>query len=105
MNNYNNESNPEFLNDYLIHIKIVKMLSERTIEEYYIDIRLFLKFHYSKIHDIADNIEDIDISEMTADELRKITVSDIYNFIFYAADERKNADRARYRKISALRSF
>ena len=42
---------------------------------------------------------------MTTNELRKITVSDIYNFIFYTSDERKNKDRARYRKISSLRSF
>ena len=31
--------------------------------------------------------------------------SDIYSFIFYASDERKNADKARYRKVSSLRSF
>lgn len=102
MSSYNNDSNPEFLNDYLVHIKIVKMLSERTINEYYIDIRLFLKYYHSG--DSA-NIEDTDISDMTIDELKKITLSDIYDFIFYTADERNNADKARYRKISALRSF
>lgn len=99
--NCNNSDNPEFLNDYLVHIKIIKMLSERTINEYYLDIRLFLKF----IHSGGENVDDADISKMTEDELRKITISDIYGFIFYAADERNNLDRARYRKISALRSF
>lgn len=99
--NCNNSDNPEFLNDYLVHIKIIKMLSERTINEYYFDIRLFLKF----IHSGGENVDDADISKMTEDELRKITISDIYGFIFYAADERNNLDRARYRKISALRSF
>ena len=44
MKNYNNSDNPEFLNDYLVHIKVVKMLSERTIQEYYLDTRLFLKY-------------------------------------------------------------
>lgn len=105
MKNYNNSGNPEFLNDYLVHIKVVKMLSERTIEEYYFDTRLFLKYFYSVLRGIDDNIEDIDISFMTIEELRRITLSDIYNFIFYTADERSNADRARYRKISSLRSF
>lgn len=42
---------------------------------------------------------------MTISELKKISVSDIYSFIYYASDERKNADRARYRKVSSLRSF
>lgn len=105
MKNYNNSSNPEFLNNYLVHIKVVKMLSERTIGEYYLDTRLFLKYYYNMHHDDSDDIESVDISGMTEAELKKVTVSDIYNFIFYTADERHNADRARYRKLSSLRSF
>lgn len=105
MKNYNNSDNPEFLNDYLVHIKVVKMLSERTIQEYYLDTRLFLKYYYNLKNDNVENIEDVDISGMTTDDLKKITLSDIYNFIFYTADERHNADKARYRKLSALRSF
>lgn len=101
MKDYNNNENPEFLNDYLVHIRIVKMLSERTIHEYYLDVRLFLKFILNNDGDV----DNTDISSMTVDDLKKITLSDIYSFIFYAADERSNAEKARYRKISALRSF
>jgi site-specific recombinase XerD len=105
MKNLNNNSNPEFLNDYLIHIKIVQLLAQRTIEEYYTDIRLFLRFIHESNLNSGKDIENIDISDMTVEELQKISVSDIYNFIFYASDERLNKDRARYRKISSLRSF
>ncbi len=105
MNNYNTPDNPEFLNDYLVHIKLVQLLSERTIQGYYEDIRLFLRFIYMNNHNIDDIPENIDISDFPADDLRKITVSDIYNFIFYVSDERHNNDKARYRKISSLRSF
>lgn len=105
MKNYNSPDNPEFFNEYLVHIKIVQLLSERTIQEYYIDIRLFLRFIYENNHNTGKNIEDINISAMSVNELKNISVSDIYNFIFYASDERNNADKARYRKVSALRSF
>ena len=105
MKNLNNNSNPEFLNEYLIHIKIVQLLAQRTIEEYYTDIRLFLRYIHESNLNTGKDIEDIDISDMTIDELRKISVSDIYNFIFYTCDERQNKDRARYRKISSLRNF
>lgn len=105
MKNYNNSGNPEFLNEYLAHIRVVKMLSERTVEEYYLDIRLFLKYFYNNISDTEKTINEMDISKMTAEDLKKITLSDIYNFIFYVADERSNSDKARYRKVSALRSF
>lgn len=105
MNNYNTSDNPEFLNEYLIHIKLVQILSERTIQGYYEDIRLFLRYIYMNSHSLDCDIEDVDISGFSRDELRKITVTDIYNFIFYVADERHNSDKARYRKISSLRSF
>ncbi|WP_294412240.1 tyrosine recombinase XerC [uncultured Ruminococcus sp.] len=105
MKNLNNNSNPEFLNEYLIHIKIVQLLAQRTIEEYYTDIRLFLRYIHESNINTGKDIEDIDISDMSVAELQKISVSDIYNFIFYASDERQNKDRARYRKISSLRSF
>ena len=105
MRNYNSPDNPEFFNEYLVHIKIVQLLSERTIQEYYIDIRLFLRFIYENNHNTGKDIEDINISDMSVNEIKNISVSDIYNFIFYTSDERNNADKARYRKVSALRSF
>lgn len=105
MNKYNVPDNPDFLNEYLIHIKLVKLLSERTIEEYYFDIRLFLKYYCLMHSDTSDDINDIDISGFPVTDLKNITVSDIYSFIFYASDERNNSDKARYRKISSLRSF
>ena len=105
MKNLNNDSNPEFLNEYLVHMKLVKLLAERTIEEYYTDIRLFLRFVYENTHNTGKDLEDIDIKDFTVSDLRNISISDIYNFIFYTSDERHNKDRARYRKISSLRSF
>lgn len=105
MNNYNTPENPEFLNEYLVHIKIVQMLSERTISEYYLDIRLFLRYIYENNHNTGKDIETISIKDMSIDEIKNITLSDIYNYIFYTSDERHNNDKARYRKISSLRSF
>lgn len=105
MKSYNNDSNPEFLNNYLVHLKVVRMLSERTINEYYFDTRLFLKYiHKNNINSDAET-EDIDIADMSVDEIKNISVKDVYNFIFYVADERQNDKRTRYRKKSALKSF
>lgn len=105
MSNYNNENNPEFLNDYLVHLKLVRVLSERTINEYYTDVRLFLKYvHKNNINSDAEP-DIIDISHMDIDEVIKVSVSDVYNFIFYVSDERNNNQRTRYRKLSSLRGF
>ena len=105
MKSYNNDSNPEFLNSYLVHLKVVKQLSERTIYEYYFDTRLFLKYiHRDNIKSDSET-EDIDIKDMSLEEIKKISVTDVYNFIFYISDERQNNKQSRYRKLSALRSF
>ena len=65
---------------------------------------LYMKDDENKYQDIQD-ISGINILSMTIDNLNSITVSDIYNFIFYLSDERKNNDYARYRKVSAIKSF
>ncbi|MDE5584272.1 MAG: tyrosine recombinase XerC [Ruminococcus sp.] len=105
MKNPNNAENPEFLNNYIVHMKVIKMLSERTISEYYLDIRLFLKYVH-RINIGSDNaVEDINISDMTIEEVRRISTGDIYNFIFYISDERKNEKRARSRKVASIRGF
>jgi len=102
----NNKNNPEFLNDYLVHIRIVKGLSERTIDEYCTDIRMFLKYmQYIRNNIDCEDIDEVDISSMSSDDLKNISISDIYNFIFYLSDERQNHDYARYRKVSAIKSF
>lgn len=101
--NYNSEQNPEFLNNYLVHLKVIRMLAERTIQEYYFDIRLFLKYIHKNNTD--SETDDTDISGMSTEELKEISVKDIYNFIFYVSDERSNDKRSRSRKMSSLRSF
>jgi len=105
LNSINSRENPEFLNDYLVHIRVVRMLSERTISEYYFDTRIFLKYIHRNFTESELSVDDISIADMQENELKQITSSDIYNFLFYASDERKNAEVARYRKVSSLRSF
>lgn len=102
---YNLPENPDFLNDYLVHLKLYKRLSQRTIEEYFFDTRLFLKY-YSMMHSDSDDIIDnVDISTFPKSDLKKITATDISEFMIYISDERSNSYQALYRKISALRSF
>ena len=35
---------PDFFLDYILYITVTKSLSSRTVQEYYLDIRLFLKY-------------------------------------------------------------
>lgn len=99
--------NPDFLNDYIFYLKVVKGRSQRTIDEYYLDIRMFLRYiRMVKEDKYSDfNIEDIPIRDFDVNILKSLKLSDIYAYEFFLADERNNENFARARKTSAIRSL
>lgn len=100
--------NPTFLNEYITYMRIVKGCLERTVFAYYIDIRMFLRYVLMiKVSDKFDNytIEDIPITDFPSELLDTITTSDIYDYLTFMNEERKNGAIARARIVSSLRSF
>ena len=99
---------PDFFLDYILYITVTKSLSSRTVQEYYLDIRLFLKYlrmmREPQFQDIND-LQQIPIKDMSVSALQSVTLQDLYNYLYYVTEERENHDRARGRKVSALRSF
>lgn len=99
---------PEFFLDYILHITVTKGLSGRTVEEYYLDIRMFLKYiRMMKDPDYSDaqDLHDISIKDMPLSLLKEVRIQTLYEFLFYIKEERENQSRARGRKTSALKSF
>lgn len=87
---------------------MTKSLSSRTVQEYYLDIRMFLKYlrmMRDSQYQNTDNLHEIPIKDMQISELESVTLQDLYNYLYYVTEERENHDRARGRKVSALRSF
>ena len=109
---------PQILRDFLIYHESIKGQSPLTINEYYLDLRMFLRFMKLMRGDmpIHTPLEDIDIKNVDLQFIRTITTSDIFDFLSYLANDRSvNADSAapdygispgaRARKLSALKSF
>ncbi len=109
---------PQVLRDFLVYHETIKGQSPLTIEEYYLDLRMFLRFMMLMRRDmpIHTRLEDIDIKNIDVDFIRQITTSDIFDFLSYLANERvQNPDSpapdygisasSRARKLSALKSF
>lgn len=95
---------PDFAAEFLYYCKTIKNMSEKTVEEYYLDLRIF--FRFLKTRDGSDvPFEKVDASDITVDELKKVSLSDLYVFLNFVNEERGNAVRARNRKISSLKSF
>lgn len=109
---------PLVLRDFLIYHETIKGQSPLTIDEYYLDLRMFLRFIKLMRNDmpIQTHLDEIDIKEIDIDFIKEISSSDIFDFLSYLANDRTtNPDSpapdhgisptARARKLSALKSF
>ncbi len=98
---------PPYLKEFLRYLRIIKGRSERTIEAYFRDLRMFLRF--LKVCDgrvgAEEDITEVPIDDVSFDRVKNVTVSEIYDFLDYAAKECSNNPRTRARKISALKGF
>lgn len=109
---------PQVLRDFLTYHENIKGQSPRTISEYYLDLRMFLRFIRLMRNDMPMNtpLEDIPIKDIDLEFVRQITTSEIFDFLSYLANDRPlNPDStyaeygiapsARSRKLSAIKSF
>ncbi len=109
---------PQILRDFLTYHETIKGQSPRTISEYYLDLRMFLRFLKLMRQEmpIHTRLDDLDIRDVDLDFLRQVTTSDVFDFLSYLASDRTpNPDAAapdygisaasRARKLSAIKSF
>lgn len=109
---------PQILREFLIYHENIKGQSQLTIQEYYLDLRMFLRFIRLMRSDMPINtrLEDIDIRKIDLEFIRGIDTSDVFDFLSYLANDRTaNPDAAapeygigassRARKLSAIKSF
>lgn len=109
---------PQILRDFLTYHENIKGQSPRTISEYYLDLRMFLRFIKLMRNDMpmTTPLEDIPIKDVDLHFVGSITTSEIFDFLSYLANDRPlNPDSsftdygiepaARSRKLSAIKSF
>lgn len=103
----NYDALPQTLKDFLFYLETVLGKSKSTTYEYILDLENF--FRYMKImknslpkdvklHDVA--IHDIDVAFVST-----ITVKDIYEYLYYCREKRRNGSRTIARKMSTLRTY
>ena len=98
---------PPILKEYATNLTVIKGNSEKTVCEYLLDIRTFLR--YMKNKDVAINMtksefEEISISDIDINFIREIRQVDILDFLVFSYS-RENSATTRMRKLSALRSL
>ncbi|MGN0695199.1 MAG: tyrosine recombinase XerC [Oscillospiraceae bacterium] len=98
---------PPYLSEYLRYLRVIKNRSEKTIEAYYRDLRIFLRYIRFTTEDLPEDMSfsEIPIRDIPFERVEKVTLPQIYDFLDFEAFDCKNNERTRARKISALKGF
>ena len=98
---------PILLKDFLNYLHTIKGKSINTIQVYFYDLRIFLRF--LKVHKniVPKSIEfnKIDISDVDEKFLETVNLSDLYAYMSFVSNQRSNSSYARARKVASLKSF
>ena len=103
---------PSFIKEFLLYMQNIKNRSKSTIREYHYDLRdtfRFLKLYKLdkiKFNNINDElIEQTNISDLNTNFVKKIELTDLYEYLNYLTNIRSDKPTTRARKIAALKSF
>lgn len=98
---------PEVIRQFLTYMETIKGKSKKTVSEYYFDLRTFFRFLLIRkgLAPADAPFSKIRIDAVDLELAGSVTLSDIYEFLFYITNERKNSPATRSRKISCIRAF
>lgn len=109
---------PQILRNFLTYHETIKNQSAKTIQEYYLDLRMFLRFMVLVKNEMPYEtpLDEISIRQVDVGFLERITSSDVFDFLSYLANDRVKFEAtqseehgigsaARARKLSAIKSF
>lgn len=114
---YSNDT-PPILRDFLIYHETILGHSKNTVDEYYLDLRLYFRFLKlrKKLVPPDTDLDDISIADVDISLISDTGLSDVYDFLSYLSRDREKNQHARSssyglsptsraRKIATLRSF
>lgn len=101
------EASPPILQAYLGYMETVKGRSDKTVNEYFTDLRTFFRYLKCSRGLVPSSLvfEEIPITDIDIDLIRTVTLNDVYEYMNYAKNERSNSNKTRARKTTALRMF
>lgn len=109
---------PGIIREFLDYHELIRGHSRKTTDEYYLDLRTFLRFLIQNrgLSDPGTEFDDIDISCVDLDFLARVTREEIYDYMSFLSRERPTGHSprsesyglsaaSRARKLATLRSL
>ncbi|MBP5166529.1 MAG: tyrosine recombinase XerC [Oscillospiraceae bacterium] len=109
---------PEIIRDFLNYHEVIRGHSQKTVDEYYLDLRTFLRFLLRRrgMVDAKTPFDETDISGVDLDFLAAVDRSEIYDYMSFLSRDRESGHgprdkrsglsaSSRARKLATLRSL
>ena len=109
---------PKILRDFLAYHETIKAHSQKTVDEYYLDLRNFFRYLVrARDPGLRDTpLDEVSILNVDIAFIRSITLTEVYGYLTYLSRDRaqqQNSPKTGYglsaatraRKIATLRSF
>ncbi len=98
----------EDVQQFAIYKRTIQGCSDKTVNEYMLDLRTFFRYLLAIENGVdieSDEFVEIDVRPVDAKYLSKVKTEQIYEFLYYAGDSRRNMWSAKARKLSAIKGL
>lgn len=97
---------PIIINSFLAYKETIQNCSPLTVKEYFTDLRTFFRYIIAKRDKRGlGSLEEVDISAVDEKLAGSVTADEVYSFLLFLSQEKKNLSSARARKLSAIKAF
>lgn len=96
---------PQYLRDYLFYLDIVTGKSQKTVYEYYLDLRHFFRYIKLKKQNLKCEIDEVTITDLDLYFFKAIRLEDTYEYLYYLKEKRGCNSRTVNRKTCSIRGF
>ena len=99
---------PRVIREFASYKTAIQGCSQKTADEYLLDLRTFFRYLLARdrgINPDSDEFCEIDIRSVDIEYIRKITTEQIYDFLLYTGNVRRNMWASKARKLSAIKGL
>lgn len=104
----NTDEFPKVVREFASYKIAIQGCSQKTVDEYLLDLRTFFRYIIAKQNGIdpdSDEFCEISIVDLDVEFIKDITPDQIYDFLLYTGNVRKNMWASKARKLSAIKGL
>lgn len=102
------EEFPELVREFAMYKRSIQGCSQKTVDEYLLDIRMFLKYLVARQQNMGfdeETLDSVEIRSLDADFFEMVSTVAVYDFLYYLDTVRNDSNTTKARKLSAIKAL